>query len=202
MRSERLTRSFVSDGRLCVRIMRSSRSTATALSLTSVTFYNSSNAIVLPSRACSRPRRASSWAPGIPSSRAVMLRASGSASSIAVDSNERASVPSCTCMRSASRASRAACSGSSVTFRRWAAAATGGVYYTTWHASCRSGKGPRTAQPASHTRSFSFPPNTIHRFLPPCRIGPANGAQRRDLGHRCIGVPPILARELSHRPFQ
>ena len=42
-----------------------------------------------------------------------------SASSIAAESSDRARVPSWTWVRSASRASRAACSGSSVTFSRW-----------------------------------------------------------------------------------
>src|SRR5690348_4666433 len=55
----------------------------------------------------------------MPSSTATKLRASGSASSIAAESSDRARVPSWTWVRSASRASRAACSGSSVTFSRW-----------------------------------------------------------------------------------
>jgi hypothetical protein len=103
-----------------VRTSRSRSSTATALKLTCATDYRSSSEIVWPSRARSMPRSARSYAPDMPSSSVAMLRASGSASSIAVESSDRASVPSCTCVRSASRVKRAAYSGSSVTFNLWA----------------------------------------------------------------------------------
>src|ERR1035437_3684004 len=60
----------------------------------------------------------------MPSSSVATSRASGSASSIAFESRLRASVPSWMCVRSAKCRSRAACSGSRVTLRRWPAALT------------------------------------------------------------------------------
>lgn len=80
---------------------------------------SSSSVTVSPLAACRRPSCVRCQASSMPSRTDITVSAVDSASSIAVDSNERASVPSLTCTRFASRASLLACSSSRVMLRRW-----------------------------------------------------------------------------------
>ena len=117
-RDDRATLARVSAGRLCVRIRLSRSSTAAVASSTRATRYSSSSETVSPTSACRRPRSARSNARGMPSNSSATFRASGSASSSALDSSDRAIVPAWMCMRSASRVSFSACSSSRVILRR------------------------------------------------------------------------------------
>jgi len=141
-RRERLTRRFVSAGRLCVAMSRSRSSTAAAASSTRAT-YRSSSAIVWTLRACLRPCCARRKAPGIPSNRAATFLGSASVSSRACESSDRARVPSWTCVRSASRASFTARSASTVTLIRRDPRSAMHRAYTLQHGTCRRGQDAR-----------------------------------------------------------
>jgi hypothetical protein len=132
--SDLFTRSRVSAGRLNTRMSRSKSSMAARATSTRATAQSASSGCVSPRCPCSRPNWARSHAPGIASSTSVTDLASGSASSSAVDSRERARVPSWTWIRSARRASFSAYSASSVMFKRALGASTGPILHGSWQA--------------------------------------------------------------------
>ncbi len=92
----RRTRSRLSAEGVRTAISRSRSPTAAAASSTLARGYRSSSATVSSAAACCRPSCASSYAPPMRSSSATALTGSGSASSMALDSRDLASVPSLT----------------------------------------------------------------------------------------------------------
>jgi len=121
---ERAIRTQVSSGKLSAEIVSFTSRCAPGATITCATQVSWSSDVPSPRAAWASPSCVRSHAPGIESRISVIRAASGSASSSAVERSERASVPSCTCVRSASLASLAACPSSSVTLIRLADVAT------------------------------------------------------------------------------
>ena len=143
--SERAIRAQVSSGRPRATIISSTSRRACGVTRTCATqVARSSSGVPSPRAAWARPSCVRSHAPGIASRISVIRAASGSASSSAVDRSERASVPSCTCVRAASLASFPACLSSSVTLIRLAIDAMS-VHYRTGRVPRRSAWAGRLA---------------------------------------------------------
>ena len=130
-RKERATRLQTSAGRLSTAAASSTPRRARGVMMICATQeVSSSSGVPSPRAAWASPSCVRSHAPGIASRISMIRPASGSASSRAVERSDRASVPSWTCVRSASLASLPACASSSVTLIRLAAAAILSRYYT------------------------------------------------------------------------
>ncbi len=142
--------------RLSAEIASSTSRCACGATTTCATQASSSSGVPSPRAAWARPSCVRSHAPGVASRISVMRAASGSASSSAVARSERARVPSCTCVRSASLASFPACLSSRVTLMRFADVAIQATVHDSARFVCMAKAGRAVSVAWALRRSFEI----------------------------------------------